>query len=68
MPVISLILTMAFTFQVNATVINVTTCPDMVTFCVPDGHTYNQYGNGLEVGDVLEARYNPVTGEFHVTW
>ncbi len=68
MPVITMLLSMAFTFQVNATVINVTTCPDTVTFEVPDGNTYIQYGDGLEIGDVLTAQYNPVTREFHVTW
>lgn len=68
MPVISLILSMAFTFRVNATVINVTTCPDVVTFKVPDGNFYEQYGDGLKIGDSIEARYNPVTKEFHVTW
>lgn len=66
--VITMIMTAMFTFQVNATVVNVTTCPDTVTFEVPDGNTYNQYGDGLEVGDVLTAQYNPVTKEFHVTW
>lgn len=68
MPVISLILTAIFTFQVNATVVNVTTCPDTVTFEVPDGNTYIQYGDGLEIGDVLTAQYNPVTKEFHIDW
>ena len=68
MATIAMILSMAFTFSVNATVINVTTCPDTVTFCVPDGNTYIQYGDGLKIGDVLTARYNPVTREFHVTW
>ena len=65
---IAMILGMAFTFQVNATVINVTTCPDTVTFEVPDGNTYIQYGDGLEIGDVLTAQYNPVTKEFHIDW
>ena len=68
MPVITMILTMAFTFQVNATVVNVTTCPDVVTFEVPDGNLYEQYGDGLEIGDVLTAQYNPVTKEFSVDW
>lgn len=65
---ITMILSMAFTFSVNATVINVTTCPDTVTFEVPDGNIYIQYGNGLEIGDVLTAQYNPVTKEFHIDW
>lgn len=65
---IAMILSMAFTFQVNATVVNVTTCPDTVTFEVPDGNTYIQYGDGLEIGDVLTAQYNPVTKEFHIDW
>ena len=68
MPIISLILTALFTVQVKATVIDVTTCPDTVTFCVPDGNYYIEYGNGLEIGDTLTAEYNPVTREFHVTW
>ena len=68
MSIFTMILSMAFTFQVNATVIDVTTCPDTVTFCVPDGNTYVQYGDGLEIGDSLVAEYNPVTREFHVTW
>jgi len=68
MPVITMLLSMAFTFQVNATVVNVTTCPDTVTFEVPDGNTYIQYGDGLEIGDVLTAQYNPVTKEFHIDW
>ncbi len=65
---ITMIITAMFTFQVNATVINVTTCPDTVTFSVPDGNTYIQYGDGLHVGDVLVAEYNPVTREFHIDW
>lgn len=65
---ITMILSMAFTFQVNATVVNVTTCPDVVTFKVPDGNLYEQYGDGLEIGDSLVAEYNPVTKEFYVTW
>lgn len=65
---ITMILSMAFTFRVNATVVNVTTCPDVVTFEVPDGNLYDQYGDGLEIGDVLTARYNPITRKFHVTW
>jgi len=62
------LLTALFTVQVKATVINVTTCPDTVTFEVPDGNIYDQYGDGLEIGDVLEAEYNPLTKEFHVDW
>ena len=65
---ITAILTALFTVQVKATVINVTMCPDIVTFKVPDGNLYDQYGDGLEVGDVLDATYNPVTKEFHVDW
>ena len=62
------ILTALFTVQVKATVVNVTTCPDIVTFEVPDGNLYDQYGDGLEVEDVLNATYNPITKEFHVDW
>lgn len=65
---ISTLLTALFTVQVKATVVNVTTCPDIVTFEVPDGNLYDQYGDGLEVGDVLTAQYNPVTKEFSVDW
>lgn len=65
---ITAFLTALFTVQVKATVINVTTCPDIVTFEVPDGNLYDQYGDGLEVGDVLTAQYNPVTKEFSVDW
>lgn len=65
---ITMILTALFTVQVKATVINVTTCPDVVTFEVPDGNLYDQYGDGLEIGDSLVAEYNPVTKEFYVTW
>lgn len=68
MATIAILLSMALTFQVNATVINVTTCPDTVTFEVPDGNTYIQYGDGLKVGDSLVAEYNPVTKEFHIDW
>ena len=61
------LLTALFTVQVKATVVE---CqyPDIVTFEVPDGNLYDQYGDGLEVGDVLTATYNPVTKEFHVDW
>jgi len=65
---ISALLTALFTVQVKATVINVTTCPDTVTFEVPDGNYYIQYGDGLKIGDSLVAEYNPITREFHVTW
>lgn len=65
---ISTLLTALFTVQVKATVVNVCQCPDIVTFEVPDGNIYNQYGDGLEVGDVLTAQYNPVTKEFHIDW
>lgn len=65
---ISTLLTALFTVQVKATVINVCQCPDIVTFEVPDGNLYDQYGDGLEVGDVLIAQYNPVTKEFSVDW
>ncbi len=62
------IMTALFTVQVKATVVNVCQCPDIVTFSVPDGNLYNQYGDGLHVGDTLTATYNPVTKEFHVDW
>ena len=62
------LLTALFTVQVKATVVNVITCPDIVTFKVPDGNLYDQYGDGLEVGDVLTATYNPITKKFHVDW
>lgn len=65
---ISTLLTALFAVQVKATVVNVTTCPDIVTFEVPDGNLYDQYGDGLEVGDVLDATYNPVTKEFSIDW
>lgn len=65
---ITAILTALFTVQVKATVVNVTTCPDIVTFEVPDGNLYDQYGDGLHVGDTLTALYNPVTKEFSVDW
>lgn len=65
---ITAILTALFTAQVKATVVNVTTCPDIVTFSVPDGNLYDQYGDGLKVGDTLTAQYNPVTKEFSVDW
>lgn len=65
---ISALLTALFTVQVKATVVNVRQCPDIVTFEVPDGNLYDQYGDGLEVGDSLVAEYNPITKEFHVTW
>lgn len=62
------LMTALFTVQVKATVVNVTMCPDIVTFSVPDGNVFNQYGYGLEMGDTLTALYNPVTKEFHVDW
>ena len=64
---ISTLLTALFFFFFKATVVE---CqyPDIVTFEVPDGNLYDQYGDGLEVGDVLTATYNPVTKEFHVDW
>jgi len=62
------LLTALFTVQVKATVVNVCQCPDIVTFSVPDGNLYDQYGDGLKVGDTLTALYNPVTKEFHVDW
>ena len=62
------LMTALFTVQVKATVINVTMCPDTVTFEVPDGNTFYQYGYGLERGDTLTALYNPVTKEFHIDW
>lgn len=65
---ISTLLTALFTVQVKATVVNVCQYPDIVTFEVPDGNLYDQYGDGLEVGDVLTAQYNPVTKEFSVNW
>lgn len=65
---ITAILTALFTVQVKATVVNVTTCPDIVTFEVPDGNLYDQYGDGLKVGDTLTAQYNPVTKEFSIDW
>lgn len=65
---ISTLLTALFTVQVKATVVNVCQCPDIVTFEVPDGNLYDQYGDGLEVGDVLTATYNPVTKEFSIDW
>lgn len=65
---ISTLLTALFTVQVKTTVVNVCQCPDIVTFEVPDGNLYDQYGDGLEVGDVLTAQYNPVTKEFSVDW
>ena len=65
---LTVLLTALFTVQVKTTVVNVTTCPDIVTFSVPDGNLYNQYGDGLKVGDVLDATYNPITKEFHVDW
>ena len=65
---ITAILTALFTVQVKATVINVTTCPDIVTFEVPDGNLYDQYGDGLKVGDTLTAQYNPITKKFSVDW
>lgn len=65
---ISTLLTALFTVQVKATVVDVCQHPDIVTFEVPDGNLYDQYGDGLEVGDVLTATYNPVTKEFHVDW
>lgn len=65
---ITAILTTLFTVQVKATVVNVTTCPDIVTFEVPDGNLYDQYGDGLKVGDTLTAQYNPITKKFSVDW
>lgn len=62
------IMTALFTVQVKATVVNVCQCPDIVTFSVPDGNLYNQYGDGLAIGDTLTATYNPVTKEFSVDW
>jgi len=65
---ITAILTALFTVQVKTTVVNVTTCPDIITFEVPDGNLYDQYGDGLKVGDTLTAQYNPITKKFSVDW
>lgn len=65
---ITTLLTALFTVQVKATVVNVCQCPDIVTFEVPDGNLYDQYGDGLKIGDTLTAQYNPVTKEFSVDW
>ena len=56
------------TVQVNAVVTNVVMCPDVITFQVPDGNIFEEYGTGLKIGDTIKAEYNPVTKELHLNW